>query len=79
MDSDNWSFRNFLFYNFITHGWDNEFLKGGATIIKLNAAVKNVNVWGTLLSHCRKDKNTENIPLNWLISETLLLHYWNAQ
>jgi hypothetical protein len=33
--------------------------KKGAIIIKLNAAVTNVNVWGILMSHCGRDKNTE--------------------
>jgi hypothetical protein len=32
--------------------------KKGATIIKLNAAVTNVNVWGILMSHCVRVKNT---------------------
>jgi hypothetical protein len=40
--------------------------KKEATIIKLYAAVTILNVWGILMSHCRRDKNTENIPLNWL-------------
>jgi hypothetical protein len=35
--------------------------KMGATIIKLNTAV-----WGILMSHCGRDKNTENIPRSWL-------------
>jgi hypothetical protein len=38
----------------------------GATIIKLNAAVTNLNVRGILMSHCGSDKNTENMQLNWL-------------
>jgi hypothetical protein len=32
--------------------------KNGATIIKLNAAVTNLNVWGILMSQCRRDNNT---------------------
>jgi hypothetical protein len=32
--------------------------KKGAIIIKLNAAVTNLNVWGILMSHCGRDKNT---------------------
>jgi hypothetical protein len=40
--------------------------KKGATVIKLNTAVTNLNVRGILMSHCRRGKNTENIPLNWL-------------
>jgi hypothetical protein len=53
--------------------------KKGVTIIKLNAAVTNLNVWGILFSQCKRDTNTGNILLNWLISVTLLLYYWNAQ
>jgi hypothetical protein len=42
--------------------------KKGAKIIKLNTAVMNlINVWGILMSYCGRDKNTENIALNWLI------------
>jgi hypothetical protein len=37
-----------------------------ATITKLTAAMTNLNVRGNLISHCERDKNTENIPLNWL-------------
>jgi hypothetical protein len=33
--------------------------KKGAKIIKLNTAVKNLNVWGNIMCHCRRDKNTE--------------------
>jgi hypothetical protein len=40
--------------------------KEEATIIKLNPTVTNLNVGGILMSHCRPDKNTENIPLNRL-------------
>jgi hypothetical protein len=40
--------------------------KKKAIIIKLNTAVINLNIWGILMSHCGTDKNTENIPLNWL-------------
>jgi hypothetical protein len=40
--------------------------KKGATVIKLNTAVTNLNVRVILLSHCGRSKNTENIPLNWL-------------
>jgi hypothetical protein len=40
--------------------------KKGAAIIKLNATVTNLNAQGNLMSHCRRDKNVENIPLNWL-------------
>jgi hypothetical protein len=35
-------------------------LKKGATIIKLNAAVTNLNVQRTLMSHCERGKNTEH-------------------
>jgi hypothetical protein len=42
--------------------------KKGATIIKLNAAVRNLNVWEILMFHCRKDKNAEIKPLNCLRS-----------
>jgi hypothetical protein len=38
--------------------------KKGATIIKLNAAVTNLNVLRILMFHCWRDKNTKNIPLN---------------
>jgi hypothetical protein len=41
-------------------------LKRGASIIKLNAAVTNFNVQGILMSYCGRDKNMENIALNWL-------------
>jgi hypothetical protein len=41
--------------------------KKGATIMKSNAAVTNLNVSGILMSHCWRDKNTENEQLNWLI------------
>jgi hypothetical protein len=37
--------------------------KKGATIIKLNAAAKNLNVLGILMSHYGRDKNTEYIHL----------------
>jgi hypothetical protein len=37
-----------------------------ATIMKLNTAVTNLNVRGILMSHFRRDKNTENIPFNLL-------------
>jgi hypothetical protein len=37
--------------------------KNGATIIKLNAAVTNLNVHEILMSHCGRDKNTEYIDL----------------
>jgi hypothetical protein len=33
--------------------------KKGAKIVKLNAAVTNVIVWGNLMRHSRRDKNTE--------------------
>jgi hypothetical protein len=39
----------------------------GATIIKLNTAVTNLKVWEILMTHCGRDKNTENTPLNWLL------------
>jgi hypothetical protein len=42
--------------------------KKGATIIKLNATVTDLNVQGILMSHCGRDRNTENIPLNWLMT-----------
>jgi hypothetical protein len=38
--------------------------KEEATIIKLNTAVANLNVWRILMPHSGKDKNMENIPLN---------------
>jgi hypothetical protein len=41
--------------------------KKEATIIKLNAALTNLNVWVILMSHWGGDKNMENMPLNWLI------------
>jgi hypothetical protein len=41
-------------------------VKNEATITKLNTALRNLNVQGILMSHCRRDKNKENIPLNWL-------------
>jgi hypothetical protein len=36
-------------------------LEKGATIIKLNSTVTNLNVSGILMSHCWRDKSTENI------------------
>jgi hypothetical protein len=33
--------------------------KKGAKIIKLNAAVTNLNVWGNLICPCGRDKNME--------------------
>jgi hypothetical protein len=44
--------------------------KKEATITKLNAAVKNVNVREILMSHCRRDKNMEHgiYTLNWLMN-----------
>jgi hypothetical protein len=33
--------------------------KKGAKIIKLNATMTNLNVWGNLMCHCGRDKNTE--------------------
>jgi hypothetical protein len=44
-------------------------LKKGAIIIKLNAIVTNLNVWGILMSHCGRDKNMVNTALNWLICQ----------
>jgi hypothetical protein len=38
-------------------------LKNGATIIQLNSTVTNLNVWGILMSHCRRDKNMKYIHL----------------
>jgi hypothetical protein len=38
-----------------------------ATIMKVDAAVTNLNVRGILISHCGRDKSTESIPFNWLI------------
>jgi hypothetical protein len=32
--------------------------KMGATITKLNTKVTNLNVWGTIVSHCRRNENT---------------------
>jgi hypothetical protein len=37
--------------------------KKGAIIIKLKTAVTNLNVWGILMSHCRRDRNMEYIHL----------------
>jgi hypothetical protein len=37
--------------------------KKGATVIELNTAETNLNVWGILMSHNRRGKNMENIPL----------------
>jgi hypothetical protein len=37
--------------------------KKGAIVMKLNAAVTNLNVLGILMFHCGRDKNTENISL----------------
>jgi hypothetical protein len=37
--------------------------KNGATIVRLNAAVTNLNVWGILMSHCGIDENIEYTPL----------------
>jgi hypothetical protein len=37
--------------------------KKGATVIKLNSAVTNLNVCGILMSHCGRDKNTKYIYL----------------
>jgi hypothetical protein len=34
--------------------------KNGSTIIKLKAAVRNLNIRGVLMTHCGRDKNTEN-------------------
>jgi hypothetical protein len=49
--------------------------KMGATIIKLNVAVTNLNVRGILMSHCGRDKSMENIPLNWLSERWILKTY----
>jgi hypothetical protein len=38
------------------------------TSTKVNAAVTNLNFLGILMSHCKREKNMENIPLNWLIN-----------
>jgi hypothetical protein len=46
--------------------------KKGATIIKLNTTVINLNVWGILMSHCGRDTNMENIPLDWLTQSKAL-------
>jgi hypothetical protein len=45
--------------------------KKGTMIIKLNATVTNLNVWEILVSHYGRDKNTENVPLNWLKFECI--------
>jgi hypothetical protein len=37
--------------------------KKGATIIKLNTTVTSLNVWGILMSHCRREKNIKYIHL----------------
>jgi hypothetical protein len=37
--------------------------KKEATITKLNAAAKNLNVRGILMSHCGRDKNMDYIHL----------------
>jgi hypothetical protein len=37
--------------------------KNGATIIKSNATVTNLNVCGILMPHCGRDKNREYIHL----------------
>jgi hypothetical protein len=42
--------------------------KKGAVIIKVSPIVTNFNVQGILMSHCGRDKNMENIPLNWLMT-----------
>jgi hypothetical protein len=42
--------------------------KKGATIIKLNPTVTNLNFLAILMFHCGRDKNMEHIPLNWLRS-----------
>jgi hypothetical protein len=39
--------------------------KKGATIIKLNAAVPNLNAQGSLISYCG-NKTMENTQLDWL-------------
>jgi hypothetical protein len=39
-----------------------------ARIIKLNAAVMNVNVQGNLMCHCRRENNMEKIHLTVKIS-----------
>jgi hypothetical protein len=44
--------------------------KNGAKIIKLNSAVTNLNVWGNLMCHCGRDKNTKE-PLDWLNRQIL--------
>jgi hypothetical protein len=49
--------------------------KMGATLIKLNATVTNLNDSGILMSHCWRDKNMENIPLNWLITIMTLVYF----
>jgi hypothetical protein len=35
------------------------YFKKGAEIIKLNAALTNLNAMGNLMCHCGRDKNTE--------------------
>jgi hypothetical protein len=37
--------------------------KKGATVIKLNTAVTNLNVQGNVITHCGIDKNMEHIHL----------------
>jgi hypothetical protein len=47
--------------------------KVGEKIIKLNATVTNLNVWGNLLCHCGRDKNTKKKTLDWLTFKNYIL------
>jgi hypothetical protein len=40
------------------------YFKNGATIIKLNTTVTNLNFGRIFMSHCRRDKNMENKQLS---------------
>jgi hypothetical protein len=48
--------------------------KKGATDIKSNTAVTNLNVQEIVMSHCGRGKNTGDIPFNWLNSIQMGVH-----
>jgi hypothetical protein len=47
--------------------------KKGVAVIKLNAAVTSLNVWGILMFHCGRDKRTDNVPFHFSAGSCLVL------
>jgi hypothetical protein len=52
--------------------------KKGATIIKLNTTITNLNVCRMIMSHCSRDKDTECVPLE-LVGFWTFSILWNSK